>query len=540
MLQHSIGKEDILQTADTIIEKLDPQAEEDRIRMAAGLQLYREGRVYNVSFNEDVLEGTVEDEGRIHTVQIPFRNIPESHCDCFQPGYCEHMAAVLFYAAASFGLVGDIMKRFKEKGKPKDIIPQLKTAKQLLQDSSYEEMNYESWIRYFEKEYERFAKEQARYQFRQSYFLLNIFEELYMKLVRKAPHLAVLRELFELNAALFCFQKLLQASEEFEEKKVYSYYKPVAIAHRFIDKAEIIIDKLTSVAFPMAFDELLQKTSITVHKLLFAHSLNLQERYFLYRHIWSELLNRPLWIQDEERRIEDELQPLSKHLAAAHMAFLKKQDADAMEHLDTQSDMLVGMYFYWVDELCASMQWDRVREWLSFSYKKLKRYLDVSEGPFLKRDIVRLYLSSYSYFAHHTNEQAGYEMVIQELLPYSFFEYNQYLLTKKQYRTWTELQLFMGFETLEGLKEAVKEVEKEDREAVLPLYHRAVMQAIHMKNRQSYRLAVRYLKKLRTHYKKLKRAEEWERFIITLSSSFPRLRAFQEELRKGKLIDENS
>ncbi|WP_028402088.1 SWIM zinc finger family protein [Ectobacillus panaciterrae] len=539
MLQHSIGKEDILQIADMIIEKLDPQAEEDRVRMAAGLQLYREGRVYNVSFAENVLEGIAQDEGRILTVQLPFHNIPESHCDCFTPGYCEHMAAVLFYAGASFGLVGDIMKRFKDKGKPKDIIPQLKTAKQLLQSSSYEDMNYESWIRYFEKEYEGFAKEQARYPFRQSYFLMNIFEELYMKLVRKAPRLAVLRELFELNAALFSFRKLLQAAEDFEEKKVHSYYKPAAIAHRFIDEVEAIIGKLTMGAFPMAFDELLQETAATVHTMLFSHSLNLQERYFLYRHIWSELLNRPLWVRNEELRIEEELQPLPKHLAAAHLAFLQKKDEIAMTHLDTQSDMLVGLYFYWIDELCAAMQWERVQSWLSFAYKKLKQYLEAGEGPSLKRDIVRLYLSSYSSFAQHTNEHAGYEMIIQELLPYSFFEYNQYLLMKKQYRTWTELQLFMGFETLEGLKEAVREVEKEDREAVLPLYHRAVMQAIHMKNRQSYRLAVRYLKKLRTHYKKLKRTEEWERFITTLSASFSRLRALQEELRKGKLIDDN-
>lgn len=90
------------------------------------------------------------------------------------------------------------------------------------------------------------------------------------------------------------------------------------------------------------------------------------------------------------------------------------------------------------------------------------------------------------------------------------------------------------------MKEPLKDIEKEAPEAALPLYHLAATEAIEERNRKSYRRAVRYLKKLRTLYKRLKRTDEWDAFIIHIANLHSRLRALQEELRKGKLIDDRS
>jgi hypothetical protein len=272
--------------------------------------------------------------------------------------------------------------------------------------------------------------------------------------------------------------------------------------------------------------------------LFFSHNLCLQERFFLYRYLWTDVLNQSDWLLEEQTKLEATEPSLLRSLALSHVLFLYQKDTEAMELLEAESDMLVGFYFYWVEELCAELQWDRVEHWLSFSYKKLKQYLARAEDQFLQNDIVRLFLSSYEYYVNHTNDTGGFETILQELLPYSLRQYETYLIARGQYRTWAELRMFVGFETLEGLREALKDVEKEDREAVLPLYHQGVIDAIGMKNRQAYKLAVRYLKKLRTHYKKLKRTEEWNVYITQLAASFSRLRAFQEELKKGKLLDE--
>ncbi|WP_379970536.1 SWIM zinc finger domain-containing protein [Ectobacillus sp. sgz5001026] len=537
MLQDSIGKDDVLEIVDRIIERMDPASEADRLMMASGLHLYRQGLVYNVYLEDDVLKGTVSSEGTVCSVELPISNVDGSVCTCFQDGYCEHEIAVLFYTAASFGLVGEVMKRFKEKNKP--TLPKLKTAKQLLQSSIYEEKDPSSWHTYFQRDFDSFLAEQNRYPFRQSYLLINLFEDLYMKLTRKAPRVAVLRELFELHAALFCFERLLEIAEDFENKHIHSYYKPASIAQRFVEEATMIIHKLASDSIPLAYDEIFTATGQIVHTLFFSYTDYIQERFFLYREIWDELLRRDLWIEEERARIATKPDQLLQTLAYAHLAFLQRQDEVAMQQLDSQSYLLVELYFYWLDEVCAKLEWDRVKHWLSFTYQKLKIYLEKEENVYKKRDLVRFYLSTYSQFAEETNEEPGYEMVIQDLLPYSFYEYDQYLLEKKQYRTWTELQMFMGYETIESLRGTLKEIEKEEQDAVLPLYHHAVMQTVQQKNRQSYRIAVRYLKRLRILYKKLKRQAEWNAYITVLSKTFSRLRAFQEELRKGKLIDDD-
>jgi hypothetical protein len=47
---------------------------------------------------------------------------------------------------------------------------------------------------------------------------------------------------------------------------------------------------------------------------------------------------------------------------------------------------------------------------------------------------------------------------------------------------------------------------------------------------------VRYLKKARTLYKKIKNETQFEIYLEKLSHEHRRLRAFQEELKRGKLI----
>ena len=87
-------------------------------------------------------------------------------------------------------------------------------------------------------------------------------------------------------------------------------------------------------------------------------------------------------------------------------------------------------------------------------------------------------------------------------------------------------------------KHDLQEVHKQDPQSVLPIYHNLVLYYIELKGRTNYKIAVRYLKKLKTNYKKLKRVSEWEDYIQYIESQFIRLRALQEELRKGKLVNE--
>ncbi|MEH6932074.1 SWIM zinc finger family protein [Bacillus sp. JJ783] len=538
MLQDSITKDEIMMIANEFVQGLDPQQVADQEHVATARHLYRSGVVYNVDFDGYTLSGTVNAEGSVYSVHIPIRNVTESYCDCFAPTQCQHMLAVLLSAASSFGQVGDVLTLFKNNTKPS--LPPIRTARQVLQSSAFEEMDYKSWQTYFENEYESFKKEQARLTYKQMYFLMSLFTDFYTKLERKAPRIVAIHELFKLHAALYCFQKLLEEIQEFEANKLYSYHQPVNVVRLFVDKVESTVRDLKTEEIPEESKPILQETARLIHEAFFSTDAYTQERFFIYRHLWGELLRTEEQLQEEKKRIDTKINPLSKALASSHLLFLNGEDVSAMELLEKQPASVVSLYFYWLEELLSAMEWDRGKDWLSFTYKQVKETITEQENTVFIQDIVRLFVMMYETYATHTNEQAGLEMILQELLPYSFTNYEQYVLAKKQYHAWTELQLLYGFEVIELLKEPLKDIEKEAPEAALPLYHHAAMEAIEERNRKSYKRAVRYLKKLRMLYKRLKRTDEWDAFIIHIANLHSRLRALQEELRRGKLIDDHT
>ena len=318
MLQHSITKDEIMMIANEFVQGLDPQQTADQEHVATARHLYRSGVVYNVDFDGYTLSGTVDAEGNVYSVHIPIRNVAESYCDCFAPTQCEHMLAVLLSAASSFGQVGDVLTLFKNNTKPS--LPPIRTARQVLQSSAFEETDYKSWESYFEKNMNH-LKEQARLTYKQMYFLMSIFTDFYTKLERKAPRVIAIHELFRLHAALYCFQKLLEEIQAFEANKTYSYHQPVNVVRLFVDKVESIVRDLQSEAIPSESEIILQETARLVHEVFFSTGAYTQERFFIYRHIWSELLNNKEKMQEEEKRIDTKINPLSKALASSHLLF---------------------------------------------------------------------------------------------------------------------------------------------------------------------------------------------------------------------------
>jgi uncharacterized Zn finger protein len=80
-------------------------------------------------------------------------------------------------------------------------------------------------------------------------------------------------------------------------------------------------------------------------------------------------------------------------------------------------------------------------------------------------------------------------------------------------------------------------ISKNNPSLLMPLYHDAVEFSISNRNRDSYKKAVKYLKKLRTIYKKEKMMDFWDTYLENLLLKTKRLRAFHEECKRGKLID---
>lgn len=125
---------------------------------------------------------------------------------------------------------------------------------------------------------------------------------------------------------------------------------------------------------------------------------------------------------------------------------------------------------------------------------------------------------------------------ITSLLPYSGSLYEESLMRFGRWRQWVDYQISLGSDPLDFRAKDLQPIEKEEPEALLPFYHQGVEKYVLSKNRDGYKRAVKLLKRLAKLYKKLKREQRWEAYIETFASRHSRLRALQEELRRGGLI----
>lgn len=140
-----------------------------------------------------------------------------------------------------------------------------------------------------------------------------------------------------------------------------------------------------------------------------------------------------------------------------------------------------------------------------------------------------------SYHEHVADEL--YDKVLRHFLPISIYDYLEKLFEEEKYEEWLMLMTAYGYSVLDGNQKEVKQITKVAPQLLLPIYHREVEMEISYKTRQSYKYAVRSLKKLRMIYKKLNRLDEWANYSGYLENNYRRLRALQEEMRKGKIIE---
>ena len=71
--------------------------------------------------------------------------------------------------------------------------------------------------------------------------------------------------------------------------------------------------------------------------------------------------------------------------------------------------------------------------------------------------------------------------------------------------------------------------------SAIALYQEIVEQAIEERNRKSYRIAASYLQKVKGLYESLNQKSNWKKYFEELRSSYVKLRALQDEMKKASL-----
>ncbi|MEH7383282.1 SWIM zinc finger family protein [Bacillus sp. JJ1533] len=532
MLQNDIPKDAVMHFSEKLRGMITFENEEDRNLIKKGLNLYRQGSVYNVQFTGQTVAGRVQDVTPVDvTLDLDFLEM--SSCTCPDPSFCRHRMALFFSVYASVDRVGSLLEQWKARNKPKPMLASIPVTKgSVLQRVEYKENSLESWLTLFNSEYKRFESGQRE---KNVYTFATLYHSLFQTIKKKAPRSEELKRLYLIHAALFCIRKTLELLEQLEVRnyQVDTYIKPYF--HNFTD---VVLDnslEMRRVSLPFSLDGLLEESLELVRESLLTESMFQYERMQMYRLLWATFFNRKKWLETEESALDTE-HPVEL-IAYAHIRFLQNDDATAIEAVKTLGHPAVAYSFWWISYLSEAKNWDRARSWIDLALEGVQDYIFGIQSYEGRRHMTRLFLQNISTYADE-HDSAVYIQALKLLLPYSYVEYNDFLLDTEQYRKWVELQIMVGHEIDDLDRYIIKEIETLDRSALLPLYHQAVAKAIAGKNRPSYKKAVKYLRKIRTHYKKLKQEDRWDDYITKLATVNKRLRAFQQELLRASMISE--
>lgn len=349
---------------------------------------------------------------------------------------------------------------------------------------------------------------------------------------------STLRMLYQLHVLLFLLlameRKLQTASQDWSYVRIQ--WK---LDEQFMALLEEIDQLLEHSSPELAFMRYPQIIT-SLRQLLLEGEIQLEQSSLdwnsVYLLFWEHLFNLSDWRVKEKKRLELELNDSTsgskkwKYLqrAVAWHEVLDGHDREAMERLHPfmKQDKLLyywSILFFHVNK----GNWSKVLSWITFMMPAMER---------ATRNEWSLLMKAWSQGIEQDPDEPEWHRVMALHLHFTYWYYSEHLIKKGMYRTWVDVHLYHKLSPGDISKELLRQVEQHDKSLLLPLYHQATERAISIRNRDGYREAVRYMKKLKQYYKGLKRSYAWDRYIEYIVSQHSRLRALQEEIQKGKLL----
>lgn len=356
-----------------------------------------------------------------------------------------------------------------------------------------------------------------------------------------APLTPAINSMFELHAHLFVLELLLNRTpnQSLQFGAFIGYYTHAAITD-MMKRIEDIFAKELMHADDPEFWQRMTETIPYVRKLMLNEAGDQAYYSNPYYSLWKS------WIYPYHNGMSMCLEEL-RHLQAAQaepgssrypwlfaqslMCFFLTRDQEAMSlliEMNNNFSLRLNGLFHMLSAMSENREWQRLIKWLVEGFPLL-------EGQ--RMDSLALYFQYWDSAIEHfpDEEQQMWEQIVR-LLPFARSIYEGKLLQYGKWKQWVDYQLSTGSEPFDYRAGVFAPIEKNAPEALLPFYHQAVERNVLLKNRVSYKAAVKLLKRLAKLYKKMKNEAQWELFITAFSMRHSRLRALQEELRKGKLI----
>ncbi|MBP3965373.1 SWIM zinc finger family protein [Paenibacillus lignilyticus] len=519
----------------------------DDLTIKRGFQYYKQDRVHTAIMTEPTVVEAAVDGSEMYDVVLNLQNVRDSECSCpVKSRGCKHVIAVLLYYAAMQGRSVHAIVNARSaavasanaSAKGTKVIGKAAVAARpaALSADELTALSIAEW-------HSRFGRTLG--PFNNSPRFLQEAKEMLTGIHNMKPHLTLVPEqLFNLHAYLFVLEKLVKpAQEDWRHSGHFMGY------HTQLAMDELLEAALRCLAEPLPIgpaSDYWPRVNETLaylraHMLREDRSLNCFAK--LYQVFWMKWIRPNLdggieLVEEELRELQQAEDVHGQHLsrvpwmlAQCLLFFELHRDEDAWALLRAEgkrASLQPGQVDPLLEALVQAEAWPRLVSWLEQVGPMLSRY---------RSDDFNSYGGYWETALTHVQDaEPRMWATLGAMLPYSRHLYEDALLSYGRWQQWMDFQISSGKEPLEFKVGVLKPIEKDAPELLLPFYHQAVERYVLLKNRDSYKAAVKLLKRLNKLYKKTKQDARWDVFISAFTARHSRLRALQEELRKGGLL----
>ncbi|WP_227394432.1 SWIM zinc finger family protein [Jeotgalibacillus aurantiacus] len=510
-MQTDLLSDGLEQLDQKLFRRFSPGVQEDERLIQKGLFLYRQGTVYDMGFdvNNQMLKAKVRD---VHGVSVRISLDPAkgSSCSCPEESWCRHRMAVFF-------------KFYQQHASVSQWITTWRNQKH---DVSRLEKTPESWDRVIDRVWTsgEFDVLSDKPYLAEHYVLAAL-----RKLTDQAPVEKEWVPLYKLYTSFYLFSRLAAFfAEEPHEDINHALSIPV-------DRIKEAMYDLAVYAHPFSFDPFLKKLREDSSQFLM-HSNPLH--FTVYGMLWFQLFTKAGQRDQEWQRLKALKETEEVLLAKSLFSLLLKHDSFLASFRKTP-DAAVPHAVQWIEWLLWDDQKHQAVEVMKGIQEKLEGYLERLPDHSDRRSFAMWLIYKIEGDKLRMQSPDVTIRLYEKLLPYSGRHLGSLLLDAGKYKEWVELVHWIDFSPEELEMAGFKKLIEQKPEYAVPLLHQWIEVLIVRKQRETYKKAVRYLKKLRSIYKEMGQSARFDIYFDRLMKKYKRLRAFREECERGKLIDAN-
>ncbi|RKN85785.1 SWIM zinc finger family protein [Paenibacillus ginsengarvi] len=537
MLKTQITREELERLGEDIRRHFDLHTVEQ------GLELQQKGSVYNTDVTASrCLVSKVQGE-EAYSVKFDLDFFGLSECSCPYGGYCKHMAAVFFYAYSVYGRPDAFVKDWKQRqeGQPAAksssklsrqtaLLPSAQPASLALKESA----SPEEWLSHIEREFTAFTARHSLWKYDTEEYYSAALQTALRPSTWWVPEA---KKLLTVYGHLYALQKLERDYSAVGSPLTHRHVEVKDTANALETRLAETVDETDPEELGRRWPEhLLHVADIVSSALTEKPAAPIVRWMDVYRLLWTRLFLNPSWREGEIARIDallahadtwTEAEHDDWHKIRAHFEVLLGRDKEARSRLGRLASFHPSEGLFYTAEFRRTGSWERLWSWLQWLLPQCRK---------ADRDLFQTLCGYASEAAKELGLEEEWARALVSMLPASYYVYTEFLVKTKRFRDWTDYHLAEKIAVFELYPADLKAAELHDPTVVFPLYHQTIERCIMQKNRPAYKEAIRLMKKLSALYHTAGLQDRYELFLRRLSVQHARLRAFREELTKGKLL----